>query len=83
MAHIVGTDRTQAVLLPEVLDDYVTADNPVRFLDAFVAQLDLPALGATRRCVQPNHSSTRGSRPLTTRNPSSTEAATGPQAQPG
>ena len=32
---------TQVVLLPEVLDDYVTADNPVRFLDAFVAQLDL------------------------------------------
>jgi transposase len=48
MAHIVGTDRTQAVLLPEVLDDYVTADNPVRFLDAFVAQLDLPALGFQR-----------------------------------
>jgi transposase len=48
MAHIAGTDRTQAVLLPEVLDDYVTADNPVRFLDAFVAQLDLSALGFQR-----------------------------------
>jgi hypothetical protein len=30
MAHIAGTDRTQAVLLPDVLDDYVTPDNPVR-----------------------------------------------------
>ncbi|MGH8569176.1 MAG: transposase, partial [Gammaproteobacteria bacterium] len=48
MAHLAGTDRTQSVLLPEVLDDYVTADNPVRFLDAFVAQLDLAALGFQR-----------------------------------
>jgi transposase len=48
MAYITGTDRTQAVLLPEVVDDYVRADNPVRFLDAFVAQLDLAALGFQR-----------------------------------
>jgi len=37
MAHIAGTDRSQSVLLPDVLDDYVRADNPVRFVDAFVA----------------------------------------------
>ena len=48
MAHIAGTDRTQAVLLPDVLDDYVRPDNPVRFLEAFVAQLDLGALGFQR-----------------------------------
>jgi transposase/macrodomain Ter protein organizer (MatP/YcbG family) len=48
VAYIAGPDRTQAVLLPEVLDDYVRADNPVRFLDAFVAQLDLGALGFQR-----------------------------------
>ncbi len=48
MAYIAGSDRTQLVLLPEVLDDYVSADNPVRFLDAFVAQLDLGALGFQR-----------------------------------
>jgi len=48
MAYIAGPDRTQAVLLPEVLDDYVGADNPVRFLDAFVAQLDLATLGFQR-----------------------------------
>jgi len=48
MAYIPGVDRTQAVLLPELLDDYVRADNPVRFLDAFVAQLDLGALGFQR-----------------------------------
>lgn len=48
MAYIAGPDRTQAVLLPEVLDDYVGADNPVRFLDAFVGHLDLGALGFQR-----------------------------------
>ena len=48
MAYIPGIDRTQAVLLPEVLDDYVGQDNPVRFLEAFVAQLDLAALGFQR-----------------------------------
>ena len=48
MAYIAGPDRSQAVLLPEVLDDYVGADNPVRFLDAFVAQLDLGGLGFQR-----------------------------------
>ena len=48
MAHIAGTDRSQSVLLPEVLDDYVRPDNPVRFLDAFVAHLDLGTLGFQR-----------------------------------
>src|SRR5207237_920078 len=48
MAYIPGTDRTQAILLPDVLDDYVTAENPVRFLDAFVAQLELAGLGFQR-----------------------------------
>ena len=48
MAYIPGVDRTQAVLLPEVLDDYVRAENPVRFLNAFVAQLDLGTLGFQR-----------------------------------
>src|SRR3989337_4311147 len=43
-----GTDRTRAVLLPEVLDDYVAAANPVRFLDAWVARLDLEGLGFQR-----------------------------------
>ncbi len=48
MAYIAGPDRTQTVLLPDVLDDYVGGDNPVRFLDAFVGQLDLSALGFER-----------------------------------
>jgi transposase len=40
-----GEDRTQGVLLPEFLDDYVAEDNPVRVIDVFVEELDLHALG--------------------------------------
>jgi len=45
MNHIRGVDREQALLLPETLEDYIAPDNPVRFIDAFVASLDLFALG--------------------------------------
>ena len=45
MSYIQGADRAQALLFPEVLDEYVTEDNPVRFLDAFVDSLDLGTLG--------------------------------------
>src|SRR4051812_8478027 len=41
MHHIEGLDRDQAQLLPARVDDYVEADNPVRFIDAFVDGLDL------------------------------------------
>ena len=40
-----GEDRTQVTLLPECLDDYVAADNPVRVIDVFVDELDLGELG--------------------------------------
>jgi len=33
------------MLLPEVIDDYITAENPVRFIDAFVEGLNLEELG--------------------------------------
>ena len=45
MKHRAGLDRTQTLLLPERLEDYIAPENPVRFLDAFVAQLELAALG--------------------------------------
>ncbi len=48
MTYIPGMDRSQAVLLPEVLDDYIDPANAVRFLDAFVARLDLASLGFQR-----------------------------------
>src|SRR2546426_428498 len=47
MNYIAGSDRGEALLLPEVLDDYVAAENPVRFIDVFVAQLDLSKAGFT------------------------------------
>ena len=37
--------RTQGFLLPESIDEYVSADNPVRVIDAFVQELDLVSLG--------------------------------------
>jgi transposase len=52
MNHRTGLDRSQTLLFPERLEDYIAADNPVRFLDAFVAQQDLHALGfAKARCA--------------------------------
>ncbi len=48
MGYIAGRDREQQVLFPDLLDDYVAAENPVRFLDAFVASLDRTALGFQR-----------------------------------
>jgi len=42
---IQGDSRTQSILLPESLDDYVTDTNPVRVIDVFVDELDLGQLG--------------------------------------
>src|SRR5712664_4250188 len=42
---IQGEDRTQGTLLPELLDDYVAEDNPVRVIEVFVDELDLGSLG--------------------------------------
>ena len=48
MSFIAGTDRDAVLLFPASLDEYITAENPVRFIDAFVASLDLSELGFTR-----------------------------------
>ena len=42
---IFGDDRQQTTLFPERLDEYISEDNPVRVIDAFVDELDLFALG--------------------------------------
>ncbi len=34
-------ERSQLLLLPEAIDDYVGSDNPVRFINAFVDGLEL------------------------------------------
>ncbi len=48
MAHLSGTDRSQLLLLPESVNDYVGPDNPVRFIEAFVDGLDLTTAGFVR-----------------------------------
>lgn len=48
MKHIEGTSREQALLFPEVMEEYIEENNPVRFMDAFVEGLDLKGLGFRR-----------------------------------
>ena len=48
MGFVQGIHRHQMVMFPELLDDYIADDNPVRFIDAFVGSLDLQALGFER-----------------------------------
>ncbi len=45
MGHIQGLARNQLTIFPDSLDDYISAENPVRFLDAFVDTLDVELLG--------------------------------------
>ncbi len=42
---IEGEARIQATLFPELLDDYITKENPVRVIDAFVDNSNLAKLG--------------------------------------
>ena len=42
---IEGEDRRPATLLPDCLEDYVSDDNPVRVIEAFIDELDLKSLG--------------------------------------
>lgn len=42
---ITGEDRHQLALFPERLDDSIAEDNPVRFIDLFIDELDLLNLG--------------------------------------
>jgi hypothetical protein len=43
---IQGTFRSQTLLLPACVDDYVGPDNVVRFIEAFIESLDLAAASA-------------------------------------
>lgn len=45
MKHRAGLDRSQTLMFPERLEEYIGPENPVRFLDAFVGSLDLAILG--------------------------------------
>lgn len=48
MAYLRGESRDQISLLPESLEDYVSANAVVRFIDGFVESLDLGELGFNR-----------------------------------
>ncbi len=48
MAHVTGQSRYQTTLFPEVLDEVVGGDDPVRVIDAFVDGLDLGELGFSK-----------------------------------
>jgi transposase len=48
MAHVTGQSRYQSTLFPEILDEVVGRDDPVRVIDAFVDGLDLEALGFSK-----------------------------------
>ena len=43
--YVEGLKRNQRVLLPDTLDEYVSDENSVRFVDAFVNGLDVKKLG--------------------------------------
>lgn len=61
--HIKGQSRHQVTLLPEVLDDFVTEDNPVRVVDVFVDGLQLDVLGF--ESVNPKQTGRPGYHPAT------------------
>jgi transposase len=48
MVYTEGHARDQALLLPASVEDYVAADSPVRFINAFVDDLDLGEAGFHR-----------------------------------
>lgn len=52
MKYITGESRNQTTLLPDCIEDYVSEDNPVRVIDAFIDQLDMEELGFKR--AKPN-----------------------------
>lgn len=43
--YVEGANRKQITLLPESLDEYISEDNPIRVVEAFIEALDLGALG--------------------------------------
>lgn len=56
-----GSDRSQASLFPERLEDWICEDNPVRIVDVFVDALDLADLGFGR--VAPANTARSGYHP--------------------
>lgn len=53
MNFISGINRNQGTILPDTVDDYVSANNPVRVIDAYVESLDMESLGFEK--YEPNN----------------------------
>jgi transposase len=51
--HIEGEDRNEAIMFPEILDDYVATEAQVRFIDAFVNRIDLQTLEFSNAVTKP------------------------------
>ena len=60
---IEGTDRSQATLFPDRLEDWIGEDNSVRVIDVFVDTLDLNELGF-ERAIDPKRPSAQPRQPL-------------------
>ena len=52
MDYIEGSNRDQLLLFPQSLDEYISEDNPARFIDAFAENLDMKALGFKHAVLQ-------------------------------
>jgi transposase len=52
--HIEGLPRTQTLLLPKTLEEYVEQDTPARFINAWVDSQNLQALGFTHTIPNEN-----------------------------
>jgi transposase len=48
MGYIKGEERTQSILFPESIDDYIGEDNSVRVIEEYVEQLDMKQLDFLR-----------------------------------
>ena len=51
--HVQGEDRNESVMFAECLEDYVAAENQVRFIDCFVDRLDLSSLKFEKAVTKP------------------------------
>jgi transposase len=50
--YVEALSRNQTFLLPKTIEEYVEADNPVRFIDAYIDKLDMEKLGFTHSIPQ-------------------------------
>jgi len=48
VGYIAGVNRNQITLMPESIEEYVSENNPVRVIDAFVENLDVAKAGFQR-----------------------------------